>query len=400
MNLSEEYAFNTSKARQSVLLFILLSISLVVLLLVFDEKLILGIVNLETWYLLSAALYLSIVFVLIKRLLASFRLEPKILLNKDEFLMPTYHLGQKKIQIKDIYSIEELKLRNNLIGFHLGIRGKESYLIDMERFRNSDDFEQVYSYLCKLVKEKTTLENQYLFHSFERLKNKNRIFTTYILGIVTSAIFLLELTGGNDTFLNYSLLTLGANTKATIFSLELYRFSSSIFLHSSVFHLLLNLLMLGVFSQYLEKSLGQVRFSNLFLTSSFFAVLFSSLLSEFDASIGASGGIFGLWGAYTFFKIKFGRSLPGSVNPIPNGRFYLLLLIEIIFELFLIDNVDYINHLAGFVSGFLLLSIVPLGDKLETVDHPTIYEKALCAILVSAYAAGLSYFLLLYYGLI
>jgi len=92
--------------------------------------------------------------------------------------------------------------------------------------------------------------------------------------------------------------------------------------------------------------------------------------------------------------------LPGSIKAIPLFKFYAVLLLEVVLELFVIKNIDYLNHLGGFVTGFIYLSIVPLGAKLETIDQPIRIEKLLFFSLVIFYLGGLGYFLLRFYGLI
>ena len=84
----------------------------------------------------------------------------------------------------------------------------------------------------------------------------------------------------------------------------------------------------------------------------------------------------------------------------PSTGFYLILVLEIVVELFVVKNVDFINHAGGFITGLIFVYFCHIGRNLEFVDQPTLFEKGLFVILISAYAIGLSYFLLLYYGLI
>ena len=92
--------------------------------------------------------------------------------------------------------------------------------------------------------------------------------------------------------------------------------------------------------------------------------------------------------------------MPGSINPVPAGRFYLILCLEVIAEIFIVENADYVNHLGGFVAGFAYIYLITRDADPESVDRPALFEKGLFVTLVSAHALGLSYFLLLYYGVI
>lgn len=99
-----------------------------------------------------------------------------------------------------------------------------------------------------------------------------------------------------------------------------------------------------------------------------------------------------MWGAYTYLKINFENRLPGTINAIPSMKLYFVLVIEIIFEIFIIKNVDYLNHLGGFVSGFAYMYIIPVGDKLENINSPTFIEKIVFISLLLFYFFGLVFF--------
>lgn len=400
MDQLKEFEFNLSKARQSIIIFIASSLFLTLLIIITENKLSSTFSEFKEIYVFVFLVYCGYIILLCIRFYHSFSRTPKICINTTEMIVPTYYLGEKRIEKSEIYSVEELLLNNKVIGASLGIRKKGSYVIDKYRFKNPDEFQQFYDYLYQLIVETVGIEKNKVF---DAVKAKQKIHSTtfsYVVCAIAIIFYFIGTRGGIEYSDNIDFLLIGANTKATISSFEIYRIFSSTFLHISIFHLLLNLLMLGIFSQFMERSLAYVRFSNLFLLSSTIAVLMSAWLSDFDASIGASGGIFGLWGAYTVLKIRYEDCLPGSINSIPTKRFYYVLLVEIIIEVFLVDNVDFINHLGGFLAGFAYLYFAPLGPKLETVDQPTQPEKYLFALLVSSYTLGLAYFLLLYYGLI
>lgn len=400
MDELKEYDFNIRKARQTVTVFIASSIVLIALIIITENDFSAKLSEYKFFFIPFALGYSCFIFLLIKRYFNSYSTKPKIFINQTEILIPTYYLGEKKIPKHDIYSLEKLHVNNKLIGVNLGIRNKGGYILDKYRFEQADDFQKLCDYLCQFIEETVSIEKNTIIDRVKEKQKTNIAFFSYIACVVAITFFLI---GAGSSFKysdNIDFLLLGANTKATLNEFEIYRIASSTFLHISIFHLLLNLMMLGIFSQFLEKALSYVRFANLFLFSSTIAVLVSAWLSPFDASIGASGGLFGLWGAYTVLKLRHEENLPGSINAIPTRRFYIILVVEIILEVFVIENVDYINHLGGFIAGFLYLYLAPLGPRLETIDQPVLPEKGLFAVLALFYTLSLGYFLMLYYELL
>jgi membrane associated rhomboid family serine protease len=126
---------------------------------------------------------------------------------------------------------------------------------------------------------------------------------------------------------------------------EVYRLLTSAFLHGGVFHLLLNMYALFLFGPHLEAALGRVRFVALYLVS---ALGGSALSYAFAApnqpSLGASGAVFGLLGAFLVVNRRLGRDTSG-----------VMVLIAINFGYgFLVPNIDWRAHLGGMVSGALV----------------------------------------------
>jgi membrane associated rhomboid family serine protease len=79
---------------------------------------------------------------------------------------------------------------------------------------------------------------------------------------------------------------------------QLYRLATSAFLHYGLTHLLLNMWALYVVGPPLEQWLGRLRFAALYAVSALGGSVLVYLISPLDsATAGASGAIFGLFGA-------------------------------------------------------------------------------------------------------
>jgi len=127
---------------------------------------------------------------------------------------------------------------------------------------------------------------------------------------------------------------------------EPWRMFTSIFAHANIIHLALNMYTLWVFGMALEPVLGRARYLALFLISGFAGSVGVLLLaSPVVPVVGASGAIFGLFGA--FFIIQ--RRLGG------NGTQMLVLLALNLGIGFLPGfNIAWQAHVGGLVGGLLV----------------------------------------------
>jgi membrane associated rhomboid family serine protease len=93
---------------------------------------------------------------------------------------------------------------------------------------------------------------------------------------------------------------------------------TSMFLHGGIFHLVTNMWALWVFGRRVEDVCGPIRFLFFYLVCGLFADIFSTLIRPYPdiPSIGASGAIFGVMGAYLML--------------FPNGRIRTLIILWII----------------------------------------------------------------------
>lgn len=133
-----------------------------------------------------------------------------------------------------------------------------------------------------------------------------------------------------------------------------WRAVTYIFLHGSIEHLLYNMFALALFGSILEKIIGGKKFLMLFFMSGLVAAAGSILF--YDASVGASGAIFGLLGCLAVLRPRMTVWLAG----IPMPMFFAAFVWAAIdlFGIFFPANIANIAHLSGLIfgifSGFLL----------------------------------------------
>ncbi|NGO70912.1 rhomboid family intramembrane serine protease [Streptomyces sp. SB3404] len=124
-----------------------------------------------------------------------------------------------------------------------------------------------------------------------------------------------------------------------------YRLFSSMFLHQEIWHILMNMLGLWFLGPPLEAALGRLRFVGLYLLSGLGGGALTYLIAAPEQpSLGASGAIFGLFGATAVLM----RRLRYDMRPI-----LVLLGINLVFT-FTWSNIAWEAHVGGLVAGALL----------------------------------------------
>jgi len=125
---------------------------------------------------------------------------------------------------------------------------------------------------------------------------------------------------------------------------EWWRIVTSGFLHVGLFHLLMNCLLAWRIGCEFERNLGRVRFGLLYLASLLGGSLGVLVLAPDQLSVGASGAVFGLFGAVVAADLSQGRNpWHSQVGP--------LLAINLVLT-FVIPRISIGGHLGGLIAGF------------------------------------------------
>lgn len=176
---------------------------------------------------------------------------------------------------------------------------------------------------------------------------RNKATSTIILINVMMALVVI-LSGGFNLL---NLISWGALSPYFVFeNSEWYRLITSMVLHGSIFHLIMNMYVLFYLGAFMEKILGKIKFLILYLISG----LISSLTVVFIGSpnvvtVGASGSIFGIMGA--LFIMTFMKNNFLNIQTIKSIRY--LTFINIFFTL-LIPSISVEGHLGGLISGLII----------------------------------------------
>jgi membrane associated rhomboid family serine protease len=126
---------------------------------------------------------------------------------------------------------------------------------------------------------------------------------------------------------------------------EWWRLITSAFLHGSIIHLGMNMLMLYWIGAPIEEAIGRARFVILYLVSGLAGAAGALLLTEQNAiTVGASGAIFGLLGAAVVFERQGAHVLGGSA---------LSIIVLNLVLTFAVPNISIGGHIGGLVGGAL-----------------------------------------------
>jgi membrane associated rhomboid family serine protease len=182
---------------------------------------------------------------------------------------------------------------------------------------------------------------------------------TMTLIAVTGAIFFIGfLSPEADRTLFVNLAQLNALVAAG----EWWRVFSAALLHGSVMHILFNMYALYLFGPRMEQQVGSPAFATLYVACAGAGGVAAYLVLGIDSPpmVGASGAIFGLFGAWMFVAWKI-RSTPGGRSMFTN--LLVLLAINLALPLF-VPNIAWQAHLGGFAAGLgiaFLWSVLAVG---------------------------------------
>ncbi len=135
---------------------------------------------------------------------------------------------------------------------------------------------------------------------------------------------------------------------------EYYRLLTGAFLHSGFLHIALNMYALFLFGPALEAALGRLRFVVVYVVSALGGSALSYAFSAPNqASLGASGAVFGLLGAFFVVNRRMGRETSGLV---------VLVAINLVLG-FVVRNIDWRAHVGGLVTGAALALVLAYAPR-------------------------------------
>ena len=196
-----------------------------------------------------------------------------------------------------------------------------------------------------------------LGYAVKKAKKEKEFFTngkpffTYIFIFIQLAMFLLlEMQGGStDTS---TLIKFGAKFNPYIYEGEWWRFFAPIFLHIGFLHLAMNTMGLYFLGTEVERIFGNARFLFIYLFAGGTGFIASFIFSA-NISAGASGAIFGCFGALLYICLIYPKLFFRTMGP----SVIAVLVFNLIFG-FSVSGIDNAGHLGGLAGGFLAAGIM------------------------------------------
>lgn len=186
-------------------------------------------------------------------------------------------------------------------------------------------------------------------------KKMEKIFSTkkpvVTYGIIALCIIMFILSGfGLDSGM---LIKYGANVGSLVKNGEIFRLITHMFLHIGFVHLILNMYSLYIVGSRVEDFFGKWKYLLIYFVSGISGGLLSIALNGNVLSVGASGAIFGLFGALLYF----GYNYRGYIGAIIKSQILPIVVYNLLIGFF-ISGIDIWSHVGGLIGGLLMAKVL------------------------------------------
>jgi membrane associated rhomboid family serine protease len=217
--------------------------------------------------------------------------------------------------------------------------------------------------------------------------------TTVLLGLIGGMYLLEVISGGAGSLMSGpstgTLIDLGASVGVAqtpsgdligIATGQYWRLISAVFLHAGLLHLAFNAYALWIFGSVVEEELGPIRYLLIFLITGFFASAASYAFGPNAVGVGASGAIFGVFGAFVAFNFRR-RHLALAAARLRGAVTLVVINMALAFA---IPGIDWRAHVGGFVAG------VAAGYAAEGTGSPSTRRAILVLGFAGIVAVGIA----------
>ena len=181
----------------------------------------------------------------------------------------------------------------------------------------------------------------------KKTKYKDSLITNILIGINVLMYLITALVSKNLLDINsLTLLSFGAKLNVLIDRGQVWRLLTCAFLHGGLLHITFNMYALKIIGAEVEYAFGKVKYIIIYLISAIGSSIFSYMFNPASISVGASGAIFGLFGAMIIFGIRNKNKIGKDPPPPPPQVVIVNIIIGII-----LSNIDNSAHMGGLVFG-------------------------------------------------
>ena len=213
------------------------------------------------------------------------------------------------------------------------------------------------------VTDNINRKNELKSKEAERVFSFKKPIITYILIGICVFMFAMMYVFGKGSEDAMTLLKFGANLDMLTKNGDYYRLFTCMFLHIGLVHLIFNMYALYVVGRDVENVYGRGKFLIIYILSGICGSILSLAFSHNTISAGASGAIFGLFGAILYFGMYYrtylGSTVIRSITPV--------IVVNLLVGMFT-PSIDLAAHIGGLIGGILTSMMVGVPFKSNKKD--------------------------------
>ena len=189
-------------------------------------------------------------------------------------------------------------------------------------------------------------------------KTSKKYMPTYILIALNITIYVYtSIIGNNFIETSDSVIRVYGQVNALVYEGAYWQLFTAIFIHADLLHLFGNMFFLLIFGLRAEELFSTPEYFLIYLLSGLTGNLLTLLLGPQLVSVGASGAIFGMFGAVAIYvRRAIGQSILSALM-------YAFFLLMISWG----PNVNFLAHLGGLVAGLLIGYLLAVKRKFKVV---------------------------------
>ncbi len=181
-------------------------------------------------------------------------------------------------------------------------------------------------------------------------KSSRRFTPTYILITANIIVYVYtSIVGGSFISTSDGLLWLYGQANWLVMRGWYWQLFTAMFVHANLLHLLGNMFFLLIFGLRAEELFSLPEYLAIYFLSGLAGNLLTLLLGPYTVSAGASGAIFGVFGACTVY---LGHTIGKSIISALLYSFFLLMIFSAS------PNVNFLAHFGGLAAGLLMGYVV------------------------------------------
>ena len=194
------------------------------------------------------------------------------------------------------------------------------------------------------------------------------VLVTKVLLAVNVVLFLAQQVTGDSLTQRFWLMG------APVATGEWWRLISSAFLHVSVTHLLFNMLALWFVGGTIEPRLGRARYLTVYLVSALAGSVLSYAVDPvFSPSVGASGAVFGLFGAFFVLALRLRMDVRGVIA---------IIAINLVIGFIPGTGINWRAHVGGLIAGAILTAVMVYTPQAKRVLAAVVATVAIVAVCI------------------